>query len=256
MPFDRPISDEQLNAFVDNQLNKDEKDQILAAISQDEDLSHRACEARRLTELVQHAYEFPPQAPSELPPARRLSLWGQGIAACLLIALGAIGGWLSHSQQVSHLNPLNDVQAMYLDEEKAFQSASLEQAPTLMGARKILLHISSDDPQKMEAALNMAEEMLTAYRVRKVPVELELVANAGGLNLLRADTSPFADRVERMQMKFDELTFFACQTAMSRLLAREGMSELPPLLPEALTTPNALEQILTRLQEGWVYISV
>lgn len=253
MSTDRPISDEQLNAFVDNQLNKDEKDQILARLQQDDDLSQRACATRRLTELVQHAYSLPPVAPSD-QQRTGLSRWGQAIAACLLMVLGATAGWLGNA----HLSqdPLVNIKAMYLDDEKAFQNASLDQAPTLGGQRKILLHLSSDDPQKLKAALDMAEEMLDTYRSRHVPVELELVANAGGLKLLREDTSPYAQRIEDMQMKFDELTFFACHTAMSRLMAREGMDHLPPLLPEALTTPNALEQILSRLQQGWVYVSV
>ena len=253
MPIEGHISDEQLNAFVDNQLNSDEKDQILAAIHQDEDLSRRACEARRLTELVQHAYNMPPTAPSE-EHKRKLSLWGQGIAACLLLAMGSLAGWLGHAQVGT--DPIMHVKAMYLDDEKAFQRTSLDQTPTLSGARKILLHLSSAEPEKMEAALDMAEDMLNSFHSRHVPVEVEIVANAGGLELLRADTSPFAQRVEDLQMRFDDLTFFACQTAMSRLLAREHLSTPPPLLPEALTTPNALEQILSRLQQGWVYISV
>lgn len=251
---DRSISDEQLNAFVDNQLNQDEKDQILASLQQDEDLSRRACETRRLTELVQHAYSLPPTAPSE-QKSHGLSRLGQAVAACLLVVLGATAGWLGNDRL--HQDPIAQIDAMYLDDEKAFQNASLDQAPTtITGERKILLHLSSADPQKLKAALDMTEQMLNAYRARHVPVKLELVANAGGLNLLRKDTTPFAQRIEDLYMEYDELTFYACHTAMSRLMAREGMDTPPALMPEAQTTANALEQILSRLQQGWVYVSV
>jgi intracellular sulfur oxidation DsrE/DsrF family protein len=252
---DKLISDEHLNAFIDNQLDADEKSRILATIKSDTELSHRACELKRLRELVQHAYELPSERTEHGGHSRVVRGSLRAAAALALMILGGAIGWLSHGQQYPGSTPL-DVKAMYLDEEKAFQTARVDEAPTVQGGRKILLHISSDDPQKLEQALNTTERLLETYRARHMPVELELVANAGGLNLLRADISPFADRIEDLQFKYEELTFFACQTAINRMLEREHKDQAPPLLPQALTTPNALDQILTRLQEGWVYVSV
>lgn len=252
---DKLISDEHLNAFIDNQLDADEKSRILASIKSDSELSHRACELKRLRELVQHAYELPSVRPDHTRPSRAMRGSLQATAAAALLAVGGMIGWITHGQQYPATNSL-DVKAMYLDEEKAFQTARVDDAPTIQGGRKILLHISTDDPQKLEDALNTTERLLQTYRARHVPVELELVANAGGLNLLRADISPFADRIEDLQFRYEELTFFACQTAINQMLEREHRNQVPPLLPQALTTPNALDQILTRLQEGWVYISV
>lgn len=248
MSADRTISDEHLNAFVDGQLDSDEKSRILGAINDDAELNHRACELRRLRELVQHAYDAPPPPPQRLSHAIRTPLWRQAIAAALLLMLGGAIGWVGHAQQ----QPLN-LKAMYLDEEKAFQTANLIQAP-VRGERKILLHISSDEPAKLERALDMAEQLLSTYQRLQQPVELELVANAGGLDLLRADVSPFADRVQALQRQYDNLTFLACQTALDRL--RQERHITPDLLPEALVTPNALDEILNRLQQGWMYISV
>lgn len=252
---DKLISDEHLNAFIDNQLDADEKSRILGAIKTDNELSHRACEIKRLRDLMQHAYELPSEKTSTSRPSRAMRGWLQATAAGALLVIGGVIGWVSHSQRYPAASDL-DVQAMYLDEEKAFQTTRVDQAPTTQGARKILLHVSSADPQKLEQALDTTERLLQTYRARHMPVELELVANAGGLDLLRADISPFADRIEHLQHKYEELTLFACQTAIDRMLKREHMDHAPPLLPQALITPNALDQILTRLQEGWVYISV
>lgn len=248
MSADRNVSDEHLNAFVDGQIDSDEKSRILGAISNDAELSRRACELRRLRELVQHAYDTPPSPPRRQTSAVRVPLWRQAIAAALLLMLGGAAGWVGHAQQ----QPLN-LNAMYLDEEKAFQTANLIQAP-MRGERKILLHISSAEPDKLERALDTAEHLLSTYHSLHQPVELELVANAGGLDLLRADVSPFADRVQALQRQYDNLTFLACQTALDRL--RQERHITPDLLPEALVTPNALDEILNRLQQGWMYISV
>lgn len=250
MSADRNISDEHLNAFVDGQLDADEKSRILGAINADEELSRRACEFRRLRELVAHAYDNPPPPPRSRRLGSRTSGWRQGIAAALLLAIGGGAGWVAgHAQQQSALS----LRAMYLDEEKAFQTSDLAQAP-VRGSRKIILHISSDAPDKLDHALTTAEQLLATYSQLRQPLELELVANAGGLNLLRADTSPYAERVRELQRQYDNLTFLACQTAMDRLRREKNVS--PGLLPEALVTPNALDEILTRLQQGWMYISV
>lgn len=249
MPTDRPLSDEQLNAFVDGQLDADEKSRILSALNADDELSRRACELHRLHDLVQHAYDLPPSVSNRQPVNTQRRGWRQAVAAAVMLAVGGTLGWIAHARQ---LQPLN-LQAMYLDEEKAFQTSELDQAP-IQGAHKILLHLSSAEPEKLEHALTTVENLLKRYQQRAQPVEVELIANAGGLNLLRADTSPYAKRVSALQRQYDNLTFVACQTAMDRL--RRDKLQNPDLLPEALITPNALEEILLRLQQGWVYISV
>lgn len=249
MSNDHPISDEHLNAFVDGQLDTDEKSRVLSAINADESLSRRACELRRLNDLVQHAYDDMPLAPRGHASAAMGMGWRQVLVTVLLLAIGGTIGWYSHAGQ----HPVADLRAMYLDQEKAFQTAELDQAP-VRGERKILLHLSSDAPEKLEQTLNTAEQLLASYREQRQPVEIEVVANAGGLELLRADVSPFADRVRELQRKYDNLTFLACQTAMNRLRREQHIT--PDLLPEALITPNALEEILNRLQQGWMYVSV
>lgn len=249
MSHDYPISDEHLNAFVDGQLDTDEKSRVLSAINADESLSRRACELRRLNDLVQHAYDNLPPAPRRHTSVAMGMGWRQAVAAALLLAIGGTIGWYSHAEQL----PASDLRAMYLDQEKAFQTAELDEAP-VHGERKILLHLSSDAPDKLEQALDTAEQLLASYREQRQPVEIEVVANAGGLELLRADVSPFADRVRELQRKYDNLTFLACQTAMNRLRREQHIT--PELLPEALITPNALDEILNRLQQGWMYVSV
>lgn len=249
MSSDYELSDEQLSAFVDGQLGAEEKSRILSALSADEALGQRACKLRRLRDLVQHAYTQPPAAPIKPAPVKRHWGWQRAVAAAMLLTTGASLGWLAHAR---HFQPLN-LQAMYLDEENAFQTSALEQTP-LHGEKKILLHLSSAEPEKLEHALATVENLLHRYRQLAQPVELEVIVNAGGLNLLRADTSPYAQRVSALQNKYDNLSFVACQTALDRLHRETHQS--PDLLPEALVTPNALEEILTRLQQGWVYISV
>mgnify|MGYP003542886813 FL=1 len=50
------FSDESLNAFVDNQLGTQEREEILAAVTEDAELGQRLCALRATKELVRHAY--------------------------------------------------------------------------------------------------------------------------------------------------------------------------------------------------------
>ncbi len=251
-----PISDEQINAFLDGQLDHEERERILGWLERDPDLRRRACDFRNLSELVRHAYAPPVLPKPRRPVPVRQRPWVQGAAAALLLGVGLVAGWHLHARDGGSTDPVLHHHVMFLDEEKAFETASLDQAPQVHGARKVLLHVSSGDPAKLEQALDTAERLVREYRARHVPVEVELVANAGGLDLLRADLSPFADRIHELHQKYEELTFYACQTALSRLMAAKGLAEPPPLVEDALLTPNALDQILERLQEGWVYMSI
>ena len=82
-------------------------------------------------------------------------------------------------------------------------------------------------------------------------MQLEVVANAEGLKLLRADTSPYPERIRRMALQFNNISFLACNRAIEKL-RMNGIDV--HLLPEARVIPGALEEIVDRLQQGWVYI--
>ncbi len=251
MGQDRRLSDEQLNAFVDGQLDTDETARVLAVLGRDEAVARRVCELRSLRELVRYGYQ-PSVVPVPRRPAHgRLPSWGQVAAGVLLLVSGALAGWVGHGRQAA--DSLAALKAMYLDQERVFQTVSLARATRERHGGRILLHISSSDPAKLRTALDTVERLLSRPDGQR-PVEVEVVANAGGLALLRADVSPFARRVHDLEMKFDNLTFLACQTALDRLRKREHIT--PDLLPEAIITPSALEEILNRLQEGWMYVSV
>lgn len=86
---DYSISDEQLSAYIDNQLATEERTDVLAAIKQDLQLSRQVTELQELKEWVRMAYQEPPQAPSESKPELFGSSRGwQAIAASVMLLLG------------------------------------------------------------------------------------------------------------------------------------------------------------------------
>ena len=235
-------SDEQLQAFVDDEIDVSERADIIEAINHDDALACRVCELTQLKDSVRLAYREPPQ------PENTKSRWRashkamfsiNAVAGIMLLAVGALVGSL--------LQPL-------LNPSAPVAPAGLAQlVPTADDYKRVVFHISTADPERLEQALDDAEELLASYRDEPEKVLLEVVANAEGLTLLREDASPFAERIHRMAMRYNNLSFLACSRTIEKLKLK-GIDV--HLVPDAEVIPAALEKIVDRLHEGWVYIRV
>lgn len=117
---------------------------------------------------------------------------------------------------------------------------------------KVLIHISKMDKQRIKLALDKAEQLLRDSQQQNKALQLEVIANAEGLALLR-EGSPFGQRIESMSNRHDNVAFLACGIAMQNVRLSEGIDEVN-LLPQAQQVDAALEQILRRLKAGWAYI--
>jgi intracellular sulfur oxidation DsrE/DsrF family protein len=228
MSKDDMISDEQISAFTDGELEADEENRIFTLSEQCAELDGRLCQQRKLKEMVQHAYR-------EVPKPRRRNVRGMpgknllslSAAAILFLALGLAGGWFA-SRSYEAANPA--------------ANAAVATNPNTW-----LLHVASADPLQMRRALDRAEELMAGgddSTVRRV----EIVANEGGLNLLRSDHTPFADEIRRLAEQ--DVLFFACSRAIDRL-REQGVAV--KLVPEANTQYSALDRVVYRMQQGWTY---
>jgi len=247
------ISDETLNAFIDGELDAAGKNEVFEALGNDRELSQQACELRRLGELVRHAYDRPPtNEQSHNPAPRRMSRWAQGLVASLLLGLGGMLGWVGHQPEPAPASTA--LSAMYWDEHNAFQNTDINKVTAQQGGKRIIVHLNTSSVSKFEKALNTAEQLLETYDDDNA--EIEIVANASAIRMLRAGYSPYADRVQELQQRYINLTFLACQDAIDHAREIEGGNMQVKLLPDVEVTPSALEHILNRLSEGWVYLNV
>ncbi len=234
--FPPPISGEQLNAFIDDELNFEEKTRIFEHLGKDEALIRETQELQQLRSLLKHAYRNPPPPPHNRNRAvSHLPL--KGLAAGLLLGLGVITGWFGNAF-TDNIRVALDGSATHLNTVAADQA-------------NLLLHISTNDPARMEAALNYAEEQLATHRAQDLAFRLEVVANDGGIELLRRDTSPYPERIEALLSEYDNVTFLACANALHKLQAQGVNVEL---LPGTRSDHTALDKIIERLDKGWRYI--
>lgn len=225
----RDFSDERLNAFVDNQLGAQECDEILAAVAADAELGQRLCALRSAKELVRHAYG---NVPAPRRGARRhLPLWGGALAASIALTLGVMAGWLGHHAATTGEMP-RSLAALFATEPA-----------------RILIHLDSGRSEQMDAALDLAE----AYLARAGGAQVEVIANLHGLELLRTDTTPYADRIAQLKARHAQVGFVACGQTISRL---RGVGVEVELVPEAAVARTAIEHVADRVQQGWTYLKI
>lgn len=244
------ISDEMLNAFVDDQVTTEEKEQLYVALAKDDSLKKAVCELRSSKDLVQLAYQQIPTSPGGFGGdggirGRKSSRhWLTGMAASVLLSLGVFIGWqLGPTHQNDIIFSANN------DAGRATAAAASDQATT-----KVLFHLNSRDPAVAREALDELEGVLKFYRKTGEKARIEMITNGGGIDLLRADTSPYPDRILALQHKYPNLTFVTCQNSIDRLKRERGITAR--LLPGTVVIDSGVAQIMRRQREGWAYIQV
>jgi intracellular sulfur oxidation DsrE/DsrF family protein len=120
-------------------------------------------------------------------------------------------------------------------------------------SQKFIVHVGSSNPVRLKTALDETESLLDSYRRSNRKLQVEIVANGGGVDLLRADVSPYAKRIGMMQEKYPNLDFMACAQTIKKL-QEKGVDV--KLLPHTGVASSALDQITLRLKQDWVYIKV
>lgn len=243
MKQDQVISDEYLNAFVDDQLDMAEKNRVFDLIEQDGTLKARVCELRGLKKMIQHAYEAPPVAPHLSSRGWwRQATYMQTLAACLLLVIGGASGWFAH---YSFSNGS--------DREMMRMLHTMQRNDIASDTHKLMIHVGTANQIRLKSALDEAENLLAHSMNTNRPIEVEIIANGGGLALLRADVSPFAQRINTMREKYPSLALVACNQSIRNLRAK-GVEVR--LLPNTGVASSALDEITLRLKQGWGYIKV
>ena len=247
MKITNDISNELLNAYLDNELDSEVRGEIIAALENDPALAGRLCELRNTKELTQFAYSNIPSVKQQGTQWKyNKRFMSMATAATLLLAVGTLVGWIAHDR-------LSVNSILHAGEGQIIFDSSQASLPVAVEQKKVILHIDTAEPDRLTAALDSAEDLLLTSAANGNQLELEIIANARGLDLLRVGTTPFAERITELTEKYDNLSILACSRAIKRL---EDLGVRVKLVPEAGIAPSALDQIVDRLKQGWVYIKV
>lgn len=242
---DPGFSQEFLNAFIDDQLDPDEKARAYLLLSQNEDFNRRVCEGRHMRDLMQLAF----RDVGEGTPRTAHSgshLHERRILALALLLAGIMIGWgLRTPFWHSHAAVTAQI---------AGASEPVPRPVALPIEAKVLFHLNSGSHRRMREVLDEAQNLLTIYQKQGRPAQVEIIANGRGINLLRSHHSPFAARIAELHNEYANLRFAACQNTIDRIEREQGV--VPHLLPQAVIVDSGVAQIIRLQQRGWAYIRV
>ncbi len=247
------VSDESLHAFIDGEFDVAESESLIAQMRHDPELAQRVGALRDLQSMVRLAYADPPVTRGWVGHvAPRRKFMRHCAFGCLILLAGLSGGWLLHSLERQAVTE----SSTFFPTHSAAIAANGYQTVSLVRKAdpdKVLFHLDSASPKKMKDVLDQAEVLLDQAERQGRTMQLEILANNHGLELLRAGVSPYSDRISLMKKRHVTLQFVACSQAIARF---NGEGKKVVLLPAATTAPTAISEIVTRLQQGWTYVRV
>jgi intracellular sulfur oxidation DsrE/DsrF family protein len=135
-----------------------------------------------------------------------------------------------------------------------FAGQLVQSAPAFAAGQmhKVAVHVDESDPKRINMALNNVQNLKKYYESQGQSVEIEVVAYGPGLHMLRADTSPVADRISAMSLEIDGLTFSGCGNTMKGMTKKEG-KEIS-LLSEARMVPSGVVRLIELQEDGYAYV--
>ncbi|MEJ2142926.1 MAG: hypothetical protein P8Y24_11330 [Gammaproteobacteria bacterium] len=207
MKRNEDFSDEILNAFIDEQLDHDEREEILSALRYDEALTRRVCDLQKVRGLIQLAYpERLASAYSKNLSSKKMLTLPKGLAAGILMMLGVLAGWFAH-QEASNGNSLIEMAKTIRNNSTVDENQEW----------KVMLHVSHDEPRRFDVLLKETEHLLEEYKTKGQALQVEILANGKGINLLKNQESLQAAKLLNLKAKYSNLMVSVCGQMLKRI---------------------------------------
>ena len=102
-------------------------------------------------------------------------------------------------------------------------------------SQRIVLHLDESQPDRFRSVLDYAEQFLRRHS--EGGAQVEVVANASGIDLVTSGVSPYEERVRAMMQQYPNLHFIACANSIRQLRLR-GANAGDPRQPGFRSSPD------------------
>jgi len=234
------FSDEIINAYADGELQGAEKTEFEIVLEHDMELKQQIDDIQELKMQLRNTYSNV-NTPVAVPVQRKVANY-RVAAYSVFLFIAFTSGWIGSGLMD---NP------RIAAEQSREHSQNINDVTEKSG--KYILHIGRRDDVKFKKTLDEAEALLASYQNSNQELQLEIIANAGGLDLFRTGETSYAERVQLLSERFPNIKFIACSNAIQRLKER-GIE--PNLINAAHTGATAIDQVVMRVNEGWTYVKI
>jgi len=239
------VSNELLGAFVDHELACSDKRTLAEEIRTNPEMADRAQALLELKSAIKQAY---PDAVADKTntgkAAPSSNLFKQSVAASVIMACGLILGALFNSGNVN-----NSGQTVAAGDSLF----GIKVTPVTREENKVLLHVSTAELDKLDFLLTKTERLLRDAKSSNYPLNINVIANSEGVDLLRKETTPYEKRIAELQQQYENLQFIACKNTLRRL-KHKGQSV--QMINGVKADKPALDTIINRMDKGWTYVKI
>lgn len=241
-------SDEHINAYIDSELDSDERARLLFDEQEDASLAKRVNEVRMLKEKIQLAYSGSYDENTNKTPfsctafvSRHRSLVAgwlifTAISATLTYNMGTNDNLVLAKQLIANTQPIS--------------ASSISDA---IGVHKrVIILLSQYNPEYFSKTIDHIEAVLRQHSNDK-SFNVEIVANGQGLKALDMETSIHAERIAQLSKQFSNLKVVACGRSLAKLAAEGDPIQL---MRSIMITPSAAQQIAKRISNNWFYLKI
>ena len=117
---------------------------------------------------------------------------------------------------------------------------------------KLVLHLPDGGVKKMNQVLNNAASISKYYAAKGQEVQVEIVTNGPGLQMLAA-ASPVKQRVMSFIKGMPNVTFAACGNTMAMIKRRTG-KDVVLLDKNIKVVPAGVGRVIELQEQGWSYV--
>jgi intracellular sulfur oxidation DsrE/DsrF family protein len=228
---------EMINAYIDGELMGADKKSFEKQLETDSDLLRKVEEIRHTKMAVKAAYQSVKAPVSRINKAKNY----RAVAMSLMLFVMFSAGWIASNLSYNLLHP-------------EYSNTQVGQASiNVNGQGKYILHIDVKDEEKFKRVLAKTQELLNRYASYENGVQLEVIANAGGVDLFRRDVSSHTESIEALSAEYSNVKFIACTNAIERL-EEKGIE--PNLISTVHQDTTALDLVVKRMNQGWSYIKI
>lgn len=247
-----PVSKELLNAFVDDELDSEERQEVIAAQVDGPGVAEEICELRVLKDIV-HGARYDTGTTDyrvEIPGNhyywnRYVTKWFAVASLAIIVMTLAVTG-MQYQQNGSPV--AQQASQSYSD------IAALLDAHPVNKDIKVVVHITREDRNAATQLFSQLDQVLEDINQYNRHVRVEVIASGPGLSVLRKGKSPYPDKIQYINTHYDTIEFVACQRSLLRQ-AKVQNTEVS-ILPQALITHSGPELIKRRQRQGWSYIAI
>ncbi len=243
------ISDELLNAYVDNELDEKEAQEIESAIQDDSELRNKVRNLQQLKMQIRASYASL-RAPVHHNNTKNPVIIPAGIAASVTLLVGISSGWLGHEYLESQADAVSQ-QSSITHQQQELLGIKLQ--PVKAQDNKIIIHLAQNDKQLFDKALAKAEALLDRFDKLEESGVIQVLANSNGMDILRKDKSPYKARIVKMMQQHKNIEFVACRNTIQRL---ESNGVDVQLINGVEVHGPVINEIVNHLQDGWTYIKI